>query len=56
MSAFDLAPYLGLFKLDWQSDPSQLPHPRGTDHLTIETAAWLAEINEQLTELTDELE
>jgi hypothetical protein len=56
MSAFDLAPHLGLFKLDWQSDPSQLPHPRGTDHLTIETAAWLAEINEQLTELTDELE
>ncbi len=49
MSAFDLTPYLGLFKIGWQSDLSQLPHPRGADHLTIETAAWLAEINEQLT-------
>jgi hypothetical protein len=53
MSAFDLAPYLGLFKLDWQGDPSRLPHPRGADHLTIETAAWLAE-NEQLTDLAAE--
>jgi hypothetical protein len=56
MSAFDLAPHLELFKLGWQSDPSQLPHPRGADHLTIETAAWLAEINEQLTELAAELD
>ena len=56
MSALDLTPYLGLFKLGWQSDPSQLPRPRGADHLTIETAAWLAEINEQLTDLAAELE
>jgi hypothetical protein len=56
MIAFDLTPYLELFKLGWQSDPSQLPHPRGADHLTIETAAWLVEINEQLTDLAAELE
>jgi hypothetical protein len=25
----------------------------GSDHLTIETAAWLAEINDQLTDLAE---
>jgi hypothetical protein len=49
-----LAAHLHLFKLGWQADPSTLPRRPGTDHLTVETAAWLAEINEQLTELAAE--
>lgn len=51
MSPQRLFNYLDLFKLGWQSDPSQLPRRQGTDHLTVETGAWLAEINEQLVDL-----
>jgi hypothetical protein len=46
-----LTAHLRLFKLGWQADPSVLPRRAGTDHLTVETAAWLAEINEQLADL-----